>query len=87
MKVHELKFMFRLPYTVVGSAALIAKFTPQKDQAFMQSLRTFGERFAMILSQNWYANTIIAVTNFVRILIVKIFPINNNPVLTRNFMT
>lgn len=57
--------LFSLPYTVVGSAALIAKFTPQKDQAFMQSLRTLGERFAMILAQNWYANAIIAVTNYV----------------------
>lgn len=53
-----------LPYTVVGSAAMIAKFTPQKDQAFVQSLRTLGERTAMILSQNWYANAIIAVTNY-----------------------
>jgi len=53
-----------LPFTVVGSAALIAKFTPQKDQAFVQSLRTLGERTAMILSQNWYANAIIAVTNY-----------------------
>ena len=58
-----------LPYTVVGSAALIAKFTPPKDQAFVQSLRTFGERFAMILSQNWYANSIIAVTNYVSLSI------------------
>ena len=50
---------------MVGSAAMISKFTPQKDQAFVQSLRTLGERTAMILSQNWYANAIIAVTNYV----------------------
>ena len=47
---------------------MIAKFTPQKDQAFVQSLRTLGERTAMILSQNWYANAIIAVTNYVSTL-------------------
>ena len=53
---------FRLPAVIAPAAAILAKFANPADQAFVQSIRTIGERLAMICSQNWFANWVWAIS-------------------------
>ena len=47
---------------IAPAAAILAKFANPADQAFVQSIRTIGERLAMICSQNWFANWVWAIS-------------------------
>ena len=51
-------FVSSLPPIIASAATIIAKNTPKKDQAFIQSIRTVAERSAQILFPNWYSTWI-----------------------------
>ena len=65
-------FVSSLPPIIASAATIIAKNTPKKDQAFIQSIRTVAERSAQILFPNWYSSWIWTASTLVRVYCVLV---------------